>query len=45
MYPVMVLLGLMLLTWAAAVWATYVDEEKGVEDETASGRQVFKKSA
>jgi 1,4-dihydroxy-2-naphthoate octaprenyltransferase len=45
MYSVLALLGLMLLTWAAAVWATYVDEKKGVESETASGRQVFSKSA
>lgn len=45
MYTVMALLGLMLLTWAAAVWATHVDEEEGVESEAASGQRLFRKSA
>ncbi|MEW6247727.1 MAG: hypothetical protein AB1555_13605 [Nitrospirota bacterium] len=44
MYAVAALIGLMLLTWAAAVWATYVDDEYA-DTGTAAGRRLFRKSA
>jgi hypothetical protein len=40
MYPVIVLLGLMLLTWVAAIWATFEEEtdtEVLSEPESPSG--------
>ncbi len=27
MYPILVLLGIMFLTWGATVWATFLEEE------------------
>ncbi len=42
MYAVAALIGLMLLTWAAAVWATYADDEY-TDTGTAAGRRVFRK--
>jgi hypothetical protein len=27
MYPILALLGMMMFTWGAAVWATYADEK------------------
>lgn len=31
MYAVIALIGLMLLTWGAAVWASFAEEPNGVE--------------
>jgi hypothetical protein len=44
MYAVAALIGLMLLTWAATVWATYIDDESA-DTGTAAGRRLFRKSA
>jgi hypothetical protein len=27
MYPILALLGIMLLTWGAAIWASYAEEK------------------
>ncbi len=43
MYPVEMLLGLMFLFWAAAVWATYKENPPSfevLEDLTVGGRSV-----
>ncbi len=44
MYAVAALIGLMVLTWAAAVWATYVEDERA-DTETAAGHRLLRKSA
>lgn len=28
MYPILALLGLLMFTWGAAVWATYAEEKR-----------------
>ncbi len=43
MYAVMTLLGLMLLTWAAAVWATFMEEPE--EPASGAGRTPLRKAA
>ena len=43
MYSVMALLGLMLLTWAVAVWATWQEEQPEARDH--SRREQLKKAA
>ncbi|WP_447972916.1 hypothetical protein [Nitrospira sp. Kam-Ns4a] len=42
MYAVMTLLGLMLLTWAAAIWATFMDEPEGQASD--AGRTTLRKA-
>ena len=41
MYPVMALLGLMLFTWAVAVWATCQEEQPEARDHS-QGEQLKK---
>jgi hypothetical protein len=43
MLPVLALVGLMLLTWGAAVWASFVDEEH--DRDSQSGQRHFPKAA
>lgn len=42
MVPVIALLSLMLLTWAAAVWATFEEDQA---EESAGARQVHRHKA
>jgi len=43
MYPVIALIGIMLLTWGAAVWASF--EDKTPEQEQTPDKQTLRKVA
>lgn len=45
MYAVMALIGLMLLTWAAAVWASYRDEAPRDHEEPMEMKTTSRKVA
>ena len=45
MYAVIALIGLMLLTWAAAVWASYREEEPEEQEQSMEKKPALRKVA